>query len=91
MTGCTGMLGELVGSHTQVAIYPAYANLLQKVVIHVLPNTKLEGIQAVNYPANYQTTEVILTKGVPNKSGHMQMNKQSTQFYLNTLLLHKRH
>ena len=25
MTGCTGMLGELVGSHTKVAIYPIYA------------------------------------------------------------------
>ena len=25
VTGCTGMLGELVGSHTKVAIYPTYA------------------------------------------------------------------
>ena len=25
MTGHTGMLGELVGSHTKVAIYPTYA------------------------------------------------------------------
>ena len=24
VTGCTGMLGELVGSHTKVAIYPTY-------------------------------------------------------------------
>ena len=25
VTGCTGTLGELVGSHTKVAIYPTYA------------------------------------------------------------------
>ena len=25
VTGCTGMLGELVSSHTKVVIYPAYA------------------------------------------------------------------
>ena len=25
VTGCTGMLGKLVGSHTKVAIYPTYA------------------------------------------------------------------
>ena len=25
MIGCTGTLDELVGSHTKVAIYPAYA------------------------------------------------------------------
>ena len=25
VTGCTGMLDELVGSHTKVAIYPTYA------------------------------------------------------------------
>ena len=25
VTGCTGMLDDLVGSHTKVAIYPAYA------------------------------------------------------------------
>ena len=25
VTGCPGMLGELVGSHDKVAIYPTYA------------------------------------------------------------------
>ena len=25
VTGCTGILGELVGSYTKVAIYPTYA------------------------------------------------------------------
>ena len=30
VTGCTGMLDELVGSHTEVAIYPAYAICLKR-------------------------------------------------------------
>ena len=60
-------------------------------MIHALPNTRFEGMQVVNYLTNYLTTKVILTKGIPNKSGHMQINKQGTQFYWNILLLHKRH
>ena len=45
----------------------------------------------MSYLANWQTTKVILTKGVPNKSGNMQVNKQSTLFYWNILHLHKGH
>ena len=33
----------------------------------------------------------MLTKGVPNKSGNMQVNKQSTLFYWNILCLHEGH
>ena len=60
-------------------------------MICALPNTGFEGMQVVNYPTSYQTTKVILTKGVPNESGYMQIDKQGTQFYWNILLLHKRH
>ena len=41
------MLGELEGSHTKVAIYPAYANLLQKVVVCASLNTRFKGKQVV--------------------------------------------
>ena len=72
MTGCTGTLGELLGLSHQSSNLFCLCNLLQKVVICA----RFEGMQVVNYLANYQTTKVILTKGVPNKSGYMQMNKQ---------------
>ena len=29
VTGCTGILGELVGSHTKVAIYPALLSAVE--------------------------------------------------------------
>ena len=73
VTGHTGTLGELVGSHTKVVIYPAYAICCES--DPALPDNRFEGIQVVNYLTNYQTTKVILTKGVPHKSGHMQINK----------------
>ena len=50
-------------------------NLLQKVVIHALPNTGFQGMQVVRYQTNYQTTKVVLTRGFPKKSGHMQVDK----------------
>ena len=50
-------------------------NLLQKVLIPALPNTGFERMQEVSYPTNYQTT-----KGIPKKFGHMQIDKQGTQF-----------
>ena len=66
---CTGTLGELVGSHTKVAILSHLRNLLQKVVIHAWLNTGLKGIQVVNYPTNSQTTKVMLTKVFPKILG----------------------
>ena len=42
-------------------------NLLQKVVIHVLLDTRFMGIQVVTYPTNCQTTEIIPTKKFPIK------------------------
>ena len=42
-------------------------NLLQKVVIHPLLDTRFMGMQVVTYPTNYQTTEVIQTKNFPKK------------------------
>ena len=42
MTGYTGMLGELVGSHTKVAIYPTYA---------ICSDTGFKGIKVVKLPA----------------------------------------
>ena len=38
------MLGELVGSHTKVAIYPAYAIHCKKVVICALLDTGFKGM-----------------------------------------------
>ena len=66
-------------------------NLLQKVVIHALLDTRFKGMQVVNYPTNYQTTKVMLTKGFPKRSGYMHMNKQGTQFIQDILVLHERH
>ena len=34
----------------------------------------------MNYLVNWQTTKVMLTKGVPNKSGNMQVNKKKHCF-----------
>ena len=59
------MLGELVGSHTKVAIYPHLCNLLWKVMICALLNTGFKGMQIVTYPTNCQTTKVMLTKVFP--------------------------
>ena len=42
-------------------------NLLQKIVIHALLNTRFKGMQVVTYLTNCQTTEVILTKKFPGK------------------------
>ena len=67
VTGHTGMLGELVGSHTKVAIYPTYTICSQKVVICALLDTGFKGMQVVTYPTNCQTTEVRLTKSSPKK------------------------
>ena len=64
---------------------------LQKVVICASSDTRLKWIYIESYLANQQTTKVMLTKGVPNKSGNMQVSKQSTLFYWNILHLHKGH
>ena len=44
-------------------------NLLQKVVIHALLNTRFKGIQIVTYPFKHQTTKSILTKVFPKSLG----------------------
>ena len=44
-------------------------NLLWKVVICALLDTGFKGIQVVNYPTNYQTTKVMLTKVFPKSLG----------------------
>ena len=66
-------------------------NPLQKVVICALPNTRFEWMQVMSYPTNCQTTKVIITKGFPKRSGHMQVDKQDTQFIQDIILLHERH
>ena len=38
-------------------------------MIHALINTGFKGIQVVNYPTNYQTTKVMLTKMFPKSLG----------------------
>ena len=43
VTGCTGMLGELVGSHTKVGDLSHLCNPLWKVVIHALLDTGFQG------------------------------------------------
>ena len=72
VTGCTGTLDELVGSHTKLAIYPTLTICCQRVVIHALLDTRFKGMQVVTYPTNFQTTKVILTKEFPKKrSGYI--------------------
>ena len=44
-------------------------NLLQKVGIYTLLNTRFKGIQVVNYPTNCQTIKVMLTKVFPKSLG----------------------
>ena len=48
-------------------------------------------MQVMNYPTNCQTTKVILTKEFLKRSGHMQVDKQDTQFIQDILLLHEGH
>ena len=50
VTGCTGKLDELVGSHTKVVIYPAYAICCKKVVICALLNTGFRGDAGSDLP-----------------------------------------
>ena len=50
--GCTGILDELVGSHTRLVIYPALAICCQRVVICALLDTRFKGMQVVTYQAN---------------------------------------
>ena len=57
-------------------------NMLQKVVICALLDTRFKGIQIVTYLINCQTTEVRLTKSSQEGSGYMHMDKQNTQFFL---------
>ena len=45
----------------------------------------------MSYLTNWQTTKVVLAKGFPKRSGHMQVDKQDTQFIQIILLLHERH
>ena len=42
-------------------------NLLWKVVIHALLDTRFKGMQVVTYPTNCQTTEVVPTQKIPQK------------------------
>ena len=65
--GCTGLLDELVGSHTKLAIYPTLTICCQSVVIHAMLDTMFKGMQVVTYPTNCQTTKVVLTKEFPTK------------------------
>ena len=60
-------------------------------MIYALLDTRFQGMQVVNYLTNYQTSKVMLTKGIPKRSGYMHMNKQGTQFIQDILLLHERH
>ena len=51
VTGHTGTLGELVGSHTKVAIYPPTQSAVEG-CDPACCNTGFEGIKVVNYLAN---------------------------------------
>ena len=57
VTGCTGMLDELVGSHSKVMIYSTltiHCKRLYSVPCSILGS---RGMQVVTYPTNCQTTE----------------------------------
>ena len=87
----TGTLDELVGSHTRLVIYPTLTICYQRVVIHASLDTRFKGEASSDLPSYHQITEVTLTKGSPERSGCMHMDKQVTTFYSGYTLLHKRH
>ena len=63
---------------------------LLKGVVHACSDTRFEQHKVVNYPASLQTTQTILTKGVEDTLGHIQMNKQGTLSCMNVLPLNER-
>ena len=83
--GGTCTLDGLVGSHTRLVIYPALAICYQRVEIHALLNTRLKGEAGSDLPGYHQTTKVTLTKGSPERSGYMHMDKQVTHSILDML------
>ena len=87
--GGTGILEELAGSHTRLAIYPALAVHYHRLwsVLCSIPGSRGEGS---DLPSYHQTTKVTLTEGSPERSGYMYMDKQVT-FYAGYALLHERH
>ena len=81
----TGTLDGLVGSHTRLVIYPALAICYWWVVIRALLNTRFKGEAGSDLPGYCQTTKVTLTKGSPERSGYMHMDKQVTHSILDML------
>ena len=79
---CTGTLDGLVGSHTRLAFYLAFAICCRRVVIHALLNIRFKGMQVVTYPANIKQLKSHWLKSSPERSGYMQMDKQITQSIL---------
>ena len=83
--GCTtGILDELVGSHTKLVIYPALPICCQRVVIRASLNTRFKGMQVVTYPANVKQLKSYWLKSSPKGLGTCIWINE-TQFILVTL------
>ena len=81
----TGTLDGLVGSHTRLVIYPTLAICYQRVVIHALLDTRFKGEAGSDLPSYHQITKITLTKGSPERSWYMHMDKQVTHSILDML------
>ena len=63
------MLDKLVGSHTQLAIYPTLTICCQRVVICASLNTGFKGMQVVTYLANIKQFKSYWLKSSPKGLG----------------------
>ena len=65
-----------IGWLTKVTIYPARANLHQKIAVLAAPILGSSGSRGVSFLANSQATEVNLTQGVQDNLRHLLLKKQ---------------
>ena len=52
--GDTGTLDELAGTYTRLVIYPALTICYQRVVIHALPDARVQGEKVVICPVAFR-------------------------------------
>ena len=67
VTGCTGMLDELVGPHTKPRNLSHPHNLLWKAVIHASLDTRFKGMQVMTYPTNIKQLRSYWLKSSPKR------------------------
>ena len=66
-------------------IYPALTICYQRAVICASLKTRFKGEAGNDLPSYHQTTKVTLTKGSPERSGYMYIDKQVTHSILDML------